>query len=349
MGWEHRDYAGNDGGDRGVLRRIFGGGENPLGWSLPLYTAWGIRVRIHLVYILIVIGYLIYSITPEGFGLPYMAIAMANLFVLVLLHEYGHCFACRWVGGTADQILMWPLGGLAYCVPPHHWRPSLITTIGGPAVNVLLVPILGGALWIAVGVDPLIFNPFEPKGVVGAIQSPSSLRTYGLIALWWAYYANWLLLAFNILLPMYPMDGGRIVQEILWARMGYRRATSISATLGLVIAIGLFVFSMIGGSTTLMSIALFGGVTCWIEKRRLAMTGDEEGIPGYDFSRGYQGMPRDDDDESDRSAAKRAARERAEQDKLDAILAKIARDGMGSLSWRERAWLKRTTEKRRRA
>ena len=40
----------------------------------------------------------------------------ATIFVfgmLVLVHELGHCFACRRVGGEADDVLMWMLGGLA--------------------------------------------------------------------------------------------------------------------------------------------------------------------------------------------------------------------------------------------
>jgi len=34
-------------------------------------------------------------------------------FGIVLLHEFGHCFASRWVGGERDEIMMTPLGGLA--------------------------------------------------------------------------------------------------------------------------------------------------------------------------------------------------------------------------------------------
>ena len=35
------------GGWRGMLRRVFGDGENPLRWGFPIYTAWGILVRVH--------------------------------------------------------------------------------------------------------------------------------------------------------------------------------------------------------------------------------------------------------------------------------------------------------------
>ena len=36
------------------------------------------------------------------------------LFAIVMLHEFGHALACRQVGGTANQIVLWPLGGIAY-------------------------------------------------------------------------------------------------------------------------------------------------------------------------------------------------------------------------------------------
>lgn len=36
------------------------------------------------------------------------------LLVSVLVHELGHCAAARSVGGHADSILLWPLGGLAF-------------------------------------------------------------------------------------------------------------------------------------------------------------------------------------------------------------------------------------------
>ena len=36
------------------------------------------------------------------------------LFFTVLVHELGHCLACRQIGGEAHSILLWPLGGLAF-------------------------------------------------------------------------------------------------------------------------------------------------------------------------------------------------------------------------------------------
>jgi Zn-dependent protease len=42
------------------------------------------------------------------------------LFLIVMLHEFGHALACRQVGGTANRIVLWPLGGVAYVNPPQR-------------------------------------------------------------------------------------------------------------------------------------------------------------------------------------------------------------------------------------
>lgn len=348
MGWADRKYEPSGGGGaRDVLRRIFGDGSNPLEWSLPLYTAWGIRVRIHLFYVIYIAAELIKSLAPDQIGFPFIALGMGSLFLLVLLHEYGHCFTCRWVGGTADRILMWPLGGLAYCLPPHHWKPSLLTTLGGPAVNAVLVPVFGAPLVLLAGWDAVLFNPFSPGRAMQWVRLSDGTQPYWLFALWWFYLTNLALLLFNMLLPMYPLDAGRVVQELLWRKMGYHRATTIAATMGLVMAGVVLVAAIVTKEMTLLGIGIFCGFMCWSEKRRLAATAGEFDLPGYDFSRGYQGMPREEP-EDDRAAEKRREREGAEQRRLDAILAKIAKSGMSSLTRRERGWLRRTTEKRRR-
>lgn len=355
MGSEQRDYwrDGSGGGRfRRVLRRVFGDGEDPLNWALPLYRAWGIQVRIHLIFVIMILAELISSFARDSMGFWFKVMAMGSLFVLVLLHEYGHCLACRWVGGSADRILMWPLGGLAYCAPPDTWRANLVTTIGGPGVNVLLMPVLGVPLGMLAGAEAVLFNPFDPVYAFGGLHLLSGGgRPEWLQVLWWFYYTNWVLLAFNMLLPMYPMDCGRILHELLWWRIGERRARSIAVHVGLVVAVCLFIFAMtFNANSRLMALAIFGGITCWMEKRRLQFA-EPEGYAGYDFSKGYASLPREDTEQRDRrqerEREKRAKQASDEQAELDRILEKIAKSGMASLSRREKHWLQTATEKRR--
>jgi stage IV sporulation protein FB len=359
MGWESRRYEPPDrnrGGFPALLRRMFGQGEDFYGWGITLYRAWGIDVRIHLLFIIYIVIELIRALPRDNVGIGYRAAALASLFTLVLLHEYGHCIACRRLGGTANRIVLWPLGGLAFVAPPPNWRAELITTIGGPAVHVILFPLFAGSL-LGLGVhwSSVFFNPFTIESALGGLHLPSGELPFWLYWLWWLHVLNSLLFLFNMLLPMYPMDAGRIVHCLLWRRVGHRRATDLATKIGFTGAAVLGVIgAIVPGQQLLLGLAVFGAVECWQARRRLAMeqAGGDPALAQYDFDRGFQGFPSDDTPrESTRQARARERREReaeSEQAELDRILAKIARSGMGSLTRAEKRWLERATEQRRR-
>ena len=323
-------------------------GDNPLTWSLPLYRAWGIQVRIHVLFIIFVVAQLIFSfVTGGAFGPAYMFITLASLFGIVLLHEYGHCIACRRVGGDADEIMLWPLGGLAMCMPPDTWRAHLVTVVGGPMVNVLLVPVFGLPLLLLSGSwESVIFDPFAPSSAILSLSASSGPALWGLITLWSLYYVNWILLAFNVFVPMYPMDGGRIFQAILWARIGHTRSMRISLKLGIVFAIILVVFGMLG-SPLLMGIGLFGGIVCWVEHRRLTAP-DVLGGPSIDLSAAFDHPEREQAEPGpSRRELKQQEREQKLQEEIDRVLEKIAKQGMGSLTRAEKKLLQQETERKR--
>src|SRR5436190_20166824 len=88
--------------------------QGPISWSIPFTRIAGILVRIELFFILFIVGQVLSA--AKNFGSVYaleMFILMMMLFAIVLMHEFGHCFAARSVGGHAEEILLWPLGCLA--------------------------------------------------------------------------------------------------------------------------------------------------------------------------------------------------------------------------------------------
>ncbi len=339
------------------LRRVFGSGENFFDWGVPLYEKWGIRVQLHIFFLVYIIAMLVKSIPQGNLGIGYMAMSMGILFGIVLLHEYGHCIACRWVDGTADKIVLWPLGGLAYCAPPHHWKASFITTAGGPLVNVVLWPILGCALVLLThDMGSVFFNPFRPSFAISNLTYSWGGSSWVLTGVWFAYYINLILLAFNVLVPMYPMDCGRLIQALLWRKLGHSASMDLSTTIGLIAAVVMGVFGLVFNEVILLSIALFGGLTCWFERQRLKMfqsgsLGDvgEAWKGGLHTDRGF-GVGKGDD-APDRGPSRReikaAEREKLHQEEVDRILAKIAREGMGALTSKEKKVLQRDTEQKR--
>jgi Zn-dependent protease len=161
-----------------------------------------------------------------------------TLFGIVLLHEFGHALACRSVGGRADRILLWPLGGVAYVDPPRRPGATLWSIAAGPLVNVLLVPVTIGAAMI-----------------VGAtVQEVSDDMDHYLFAV---AFINIALLVFNML-PIYPLDGGQIVQSILWYFVGLPRSLAIASTIGIIGAAGLVGLALYLGDWWLIVLAIFG-------------------------------------------------------------------------------------------
>jgi stage IV sporulation protein FB len=349
VGYLDRQYDDFDTADRGPVRRffdrIFENVENPLGWSLKMFTLRGIATRIHIFTVAFMLAELLRSIPQSNAGVAWMAMAMGSLFVLVLLHEFGHCFACRRVGGEADRIVMLPFGGLALVRPPHTWKASLITTIGGPAVNVVFLPITSIALILLGRPDAVLFNPFDFAAVLSSDFGTGSMY-WVRMGVWWLHAINIVLLLLN-LMPSFPLDGGRIVQALLWRSKGYRQATEIAVLIGYFGAGLMALLAILFEAMLLLFIAVFAFWACWAERRRLRSDVELAG-PSYGV-----GLPETDpDDESEPAGPSRAERKQQERDErdaeeLDRLLAKISESGMDSLSGAERRRLDRLSKKRR--
>jgi Zn-dependent protease len=187
-----------------------------MGGTIRLFKFSGIQVYLHFSWFLVAAFELtqrrgIYS-SQIWAGYEYLA-----LFGIVLLHEFGHALACRQTGGTANQIVLWPLGGIAFVNPPRRPGAMLWSIAAGPLVNVVLFPLLTVAL----------FATAEPAGL-----EPSDFSQ--LIRQVWQI--NLGLLIFNML-PVYPLDGGQILRSLLWFPLGEIRSLQIASVLGLVGAV----------------------------------------------------------------------------------------------------------------
>jgi Zn-dependent protease len=316
--------------------------------SVPLFTAFGIRVRMHVLMILFIATELLFAGSREGYGIKSTATELTVLFISVLLHEFGHCFGARWVGGEADEILMWPLGGLAMTRPPHRPWASFFTTAMGPSVNLFICLSTGIAVYFLNGPDDFPWFPFR-NGIKSYIPH-DNLTFY----IWWVFLVNYALLMFNLCLVFYPFDGGRMIQELLWVKIGYYRSMRIATVIGMAGAVVVAVVGVIEHSWLLFSIAVFGFITCYRQRQMLQeMSPDDFGSGDQtDYSAAYEPQtPRRRRSRLSQRAIKKARRQamesRLEQERIDQILAKVSAQGMGSLTWSERRALRKATEHRR--
>jgi Zn-dependent protease len=337
---------------------------NLLSGSLRVGRLFGIEIRVHMLFIILSAYWLITSKAPQS-----TAMMLTMLYLIVLMHEFGHCFAARAVGGEAHTILMWPLGGLAYAHAPLRPWPQFVTVAGGPLVNVVFCMLSGAGLWhfYAAEWPPAIgwawLNPLD--GVPLYRDTPWLVFAASLF-----YNVNLLLLAFN-LLPIYPLDGGQLFQAVVWHFVGLQRATRIACMVGIGGAIVIGGLGMLEGRNgarppMLLFIALWGGYTCW---QRLRMLNEGMLIEDDRFDYAYMNVGRRENwfarlrnwfrrrtrgrrrtvvDENPNPGGwqrKQAEYEQLDQE-VDRILKKVREHGLASLSYVEQQTLKRATELR---
>lgn len=132
-----------------------------------------------------------------------------TLFTIVMIHELGHVAAAKGFGWNVTEVMLLPFGGVA-TVDEQGGVPvieDLIVTIAGPLQNALMISIAFGMLKLDV---------WEQDFTDYFIQ------------------ANVLILGFN-LLPVLPLDGGRIMQSLLSLWLPFHRTMIWSAWISLFI------------------------------------------------------------------------------------------------------------------
>jgi Zn-dependent protease/DNA-directed RNA polymerase subunit RPC12/RpoP len=211
--------------------------------SIHLFRLFGVDVFLHWSWFLVA-AYEIQSRKGIYSSVTWNILEYLALFLIVTTHEFGHALACRQVGGIANRIVLWPLGGVAYVDPPQRPGATLWSIAAGPLVNVVLLPVLYAAVMMS-----------RSAGL--AVTAPDVYRLLLAVQL-----INTWLLIFNIL-PVYPLDGGQIVRSLLWFVLGRARsllAATILGFFGVAAFIGLAVYEQ---DVWLGAIAVYMLMNCW--------------------------------------------------------------------------------------
>ncbi|HTK95291.1 MAG TPA: site-2 protease family protein [Terriglobales bacterium] len=211
--------------------------------SLRLFRLAGIEVFLHWSWFLVAV-WEIQAGARRFSNVGWSAAEYLALFLIVLLHEFGHALACRQVGGKAERIVLWPFGGVAYVQPPQRPGATLWSIAAGPLVNVALMPVLLGLGYLANSAGWYAASPDFHQFV----------RAVSII--------NAILFVFNIL-PIYPLDGGQILRSLLWFVIGRARSLMVATVIGFVGIAGYFALAVWLGSFWMIGLAIFLFLNCW--------------------------------------------------------------------------------------
>ena len=219
-----------------------------MNWSLTIARVSGIRVRVHISFLLILaLGAYQWGPAFGLLGAIFGVALMIALFACVTLHELGHSLVAQRFGIPVREIILLPLGGIAL-LSRNATKPKeeLLIAAAGPAVNVVIAAVL-----LALGAGVLGVIRLDMRQLQEASNQPG-LTT----ALTWLFGANVGLVLFN-LIPAFPLDGGRIFRAILWSALGVRRADQVASFVGQAIAIALGVYGVTSGNWPLVLVAAF--------------------------------------------------------------------------------------------
>lgn len=164
------------------------------------------------------------SLSQPG-GLQMLGIWMAVVLISILWHELGHVLFQKKYGAQ-PEIVLWGGGGLAI---PHGGRftrtQSFIISAAGPAFGLML--------W---AFSERYFHYFPPKTEMAAVLRNNII----FVNLGWSILN---------LLPVIPLDGGRMLEALLGPKK-----IKITAGIGLVLAIGMAAYAFLEFKSIFMAI-----------------------------------------------------------------------------------------------
>jgi stage IV sporulation protein FB len=215
--------------------------------SYKIFSAAGTDVYLHPS-IAIIGAFIMLPSLGDGFGeLAKSAGIFTILFLSIILHEFGHVLAARKMNIPTGDVNLNMLGGLAN-INITNLRPmqEFKIAIAGPFVNLCILMFVFLLVYL---IDPA-----------------QGTRVYDLLLV--AGAVNGVMMIFN-LLPIFPMDGGRISRSIMSGIWGHVAGTRFAIYLGWSLSLIMMVYAVQSMNIILMGILVFTSLSGYIELQRL--------------------------------------------------------------------------------
>ena len=231
------------------------------GWSFPVGRYFGVEVRVHAFFILLLAISISYTTMTGVSGSRGFGLWLILLFA-ILVREVARAVAIAWFGLGLRSILLLPTGGLpTYATADDNARASTLSierslALVGPIANILVGLLLYALI---LGIAPNLNLLEKPWLTPNAL-----LRSFVWVQL--------LLGALN-LLPAAPLDGGRVLRS-QFARVngtGGLKKSRQAAGLGQMIAIALIIIGMVTTNLVIMMIGVFVLVGAHLEDQGILL------------------------------------------------------------------------------
>jgi len=203
-------------------------------WSIRIATISGIPIRLHTTFLL----FILWEIWANRAGDVTISLLFAfAISVCILLHELAHALVARHYGYATSEITLSPIGGYTLTDGRPTPKQELLISGAGPLVNA----ILAGFFFFV-----MIFT----RQVSGDFRL-SSENFWQMLC-----FANVIMAVFNMM-PVFPLDGGRMLRALLAMFIPIHTATKITTGTGQVLSVVLGIVGLVIGAPILCVIAFF--------------------------------------------------------------------------------------------
>jgi Zn-dependent protease len=223
------------------------------------FSLLGFPVRVHpLFWLAMAIFGLPMIESRDGLGaLGDLLLWTIAAFLSILVHELGHALLMRW-HGYQPTITLYGFGGYASYDSVRMPSPTSQVFISGagPAAQLALMVVLAVVLHVCGhSISIYEWGPFRfALPARGEMIYTGGMTTFVydlmLASALWAY--------FN-LVPVYPLDGGRIARAVL-VMLNPREGVRLSLVLSIIIGVGLIILGFVAGQHFLAFFFIF--TTC---------------------------------------------------------------------------------------
>lgn len=185
------------------------------------FRVLGIPVRVHPAFFVLsaIIGFSPgWAAQLQVNQLVLIGLCTLIIFVSILIHELGHALLARYFGWP-PHIVLYHMGGLAIYSPSYGHTPtrSVLISLAGPGAQFVLYGLTYGVEYLlkqkGVSITPILFYIILQMKFVN---------------LWWPVLN---------LLPIYPLDGGKIAEQVC-RRIDPYRGMEYTFKIGMIAAVG---------------------------------------------------------------------------------------------------------------
>jgi Zn-dependent protease/predicted transcriptional regulator len=220
------------------------------GWSFPLGRWFGVDLRIHAFFLLL-LAFCLLVTSMAGDSTWRGLMLWLVLLIVVFVREVARLIVAAYHGLQLRNVLLLPIGGLfSYANPESAERANdiriqTVLSATGPIANLVFAGIVAGLIAGSTPGVPLTAKPW--------ITPTHLMRS----TVWLS-----LMLGLLNLLPAYPLDAGRVLRCIMAKTRGQAQATKSASGLGQ----GIGMLAMIAGLALLAlpNAGLAAGLGPWL-------------------------------------------------------------------------------------